>query len=734
MWLLEERLGGAESQHHRETLFTIGNGYLSTRGTFEEGLPDEWRTTFLHGVFDAAPFGFTELANVPDWTAVEVELDGEHFALHSGQADGHRRLDLRTGELTRTVEWTAPSGRAARLEFRRFASLADPHLAVVTVRVTPAQDSVVEIRVPVAGAAANMGEGGTLLQHTVPLAPIHHDGVHGMQARTVDGAYQVALAVRATPHGPAPELSGVSTRGMTVRTLRFAAAAGETVGVDKVTAYHTSRDGAEPADAAVARVRGAGSVAEIARASAAAWEAEWEASDVRIDGDADAQLAVRFNLFQLLIAAPRRDNQVSIGAKTLSGFGYRGHVFWDTELFMFPFFLYTQPEVARNLLDYRWHRLPQARAKAAAGGLEGAQFPWESADSGMEVTPKWLPHESSETGLVRIWTGDIEIHVSADIAYAAMRYWAVTGDDDWFADRGAEMVLDTARYYAAAAQEDPDGSFHYRDVIGPDEYHEHVDDNAFTNAMARWNLRAAATAYEWLARSRPERAAELAAQLAITGDLLCRWEQVARGIAVPVLPDGRIAQFAGYFELEDVDLAEHEPRTRSMQAIFGIEGANKRQVLKQPDVLMMMRLLESEGEFTAEQRRVNYDYYTPRTDHVYGSSLGPAMQAILAGRAGLPDDALTHFSRAAYCDLEDIRGDTRHGIHGASCGGVWQALVFGFAGLRVAPDGSWTVSPRLPTGWDRLAFTVVLRGEPQRVEISRRSGSVTAEEFLVHVA
>jgi kojibiose phosphorylase len=297
---------------------------------------------------------------------------------------------------------------------------------------------------------------------------------------------------------------------------------------------------------------------------------------------------------------------------------------WDTEIFMLPLFTYTAPHIARNLLHYRYRLLPAAREKARANGFEGAQFPWESADTGEEVTPTWVPLWGDRTKLVRIWTGDIEIHISADIAYAARQFWTATGDDDWYAREGAELVLDTAKFWASRAELNAEANrYEYNDVIGPDEYHDHVDNNAYTNRMAQWNLRAALDTLDWLEAHAPARKKELVAQLDLTPERLAHWRDVIARIYLPVSPAGVIEQFEGYFQRRDVDLAAMEPRTRSIQEIFGIEGANAAQVLKQPDVLMLQYLLR--GSFTDESVRTNYDYYTPRTDHTYGSSLGPAI-------------------------------------------------------------------------------------------------------------
>jgi kojibiose phosphorylase len=741
-WLVDQTSFDRGSLHHDETVLTIGNGYFCSRGTFEEPYPGEWRTTFLHGVFDAVPIAFTEIANMPDWTAVQVRVDGHAFDMRGAGAgaegsvvtDYRRILDLRTGRLSRSLTWTSPTGVVATLQFSRFASLADEHLGVVTVRVTPDRPCTVQIGVPVASPAGNLNDGRYHIRHTVHERQVGSGDVAGVQVSTQDGCYEVAMACRVTPVGEPTSTARWELPEALSLVTDFAPEAGQTVGVDKVAAYQTSRDGTvgdEVADTAVRRVQEAADVASLSRASDERWAQDWQRCGVEIDGDDEVLRAVRFTIFHLLIAGPRTDDDVNIGAKTLSGFGYRGHAFWDTEIFMLPMFIHTLPEVARNLLDYRWHRLVAARRKAASQGFEGAQFPWESADTGEEVTPAFMPAWGDPNTLVRVWTGDIEIHISADIAYGALQYLHVTGDEEWFAARGAELVLDVARFYASRAEEDDDGTFHYRDVIGPDEYHEHVDDNAFTNAMARWSIRSALSTLEWLERERPERAAQLRADLDLSRERLTWWRTVADGIVVPVLPDGLIPQFEGYLDLIDVDLDDYEPRTRSMHEILGLEGANEHQVVKQPDVLMLTLLLED--EFSDEQRRVNYDYYTPRTDHTYGSSLGPAMQAIIAARDGLPDDAMEHFRRAAFSDLGDVRGNADSGIHAASCGGVWQAVVLGFGGLKIADDGTFTTHPALPRAWRRLAFTVTVRGEQHRIEIHNEEAAMADGEIKAFI-
>jgi kojibiose phosphorylase len=525
----------------------------------------------------------------------------------------------------------------------------------------------------------------------------------------------------------------------------MAAVPGQMLIVDKFVAVATSRDTQDPLKMALEQVNAIMDWPDAYAANAAAWEGEWEHTDVVIEGDttsdssesdaAEAQLALRFNLFQMLIAAPRHANDltrpsgVNIGAKTLSGFGYRGHSFWDTEVFMLPLFIYTAPHIAKNLLNYRYQRLPAARAKAKSNGYEGAQFPWESADTGEEVTPTWVPHFADRNKLVRIWTGDIEIHISADVALAALKYWQVTGDDTWLVEQGAELILDTAKFWASRAEWNAElNRYEYNDVIGPDENHEHVNNNAYTNRMAQWNLQLALDILDWLKAHAPDKAIDLVERLDLSADRLSHWREVIDKIYLNVIASGLIEQFEGFFQQPYVDLAAMEPRTRSVQEIYGIQEASQIQVLKQPDVLMMQYVLRE--AYTHEQVRVNYDYYTPRTDHTYGSSLGPSIQAIMACEVGKPDDAYEHFIRAARADLRDVRGNAGDGIHAASAAGTWQAVVFGFAGLRVkgiskmlsaaaveleAPG--WTITPRLPKGWKRVAFKFYYRGVLQSVDI-----------------
>lgn len=716
-WLVVENAFDADKLNHHETIFTIGNGYLGTRGAFEEYYPNENRSTFLHGVFDDTPVVFTELANAPDWMELEIWLAGERFSLEEGSLEAyHRELDMSTATIKRSLTWRSPNGRTTRLEFERFASLADLHLCALRVQITPLDyTGKIYVRTGLNGEADNLG-----LKHWQWLDQGARGDSAWLKLRTRGSGVELGQAVRLMVRHPSQSTRTVNwdLRNHPGLAVSTAAEAGETVSVLKWITQFTSRDTQKPLQAARKALAQTGALSWEAawEAHRAAWEQEWQRGDVVIEGDDEAQLAIRFNIFQLLIAAPRTDERVNLGAKTLSGYGYRGHAFWDTEIFMLPFFTYNRPEIARNLLSYRWHNLPGARQKAAENQFKGAQYPWESAATGEEVTPTWVANPQDRTHLIRIWTGDIEIHISADIAYAIWQYWQNSGDDEFLIKRGAEVILETARFWASRVEWEAElDRYEISDIIGPDEYHDHVDNNIYTNAMVRWNLQTAFKLLEWLSAQAPADLERLKRKLKLRGAELETWKQVIEKIYLPFdAQTGLVEQFEGYFQREDVNLAALEPRSDSMQSILGIEGVNRTQILKQPDVLMLMYLLPE--LYSEEVMRTNYAYYTARTDHTFGSSLGPSIMAIMAARANDPSAAYEHFMRAARADLFNVRNNAGDGIHGASAGGLWQAVVFGFGGLRQGAEG-WEAQPNLPPHWKRLAFRIVERGQVREFDL-----------------
>ncbi len=709
-WTITETALQPDRLPAQEAVFTVGNGYFGTRGTFEEGFGEREPLTLIAGLWDDVPLVHTELVNAPDWTAVDLWVNDERFRLDRGRVLAYRRtLDMRQGVLRRQVRWESPRGDVVDITWERFAFWHRPHLAAQRVWVTTVRRPVtVRLRLRLDALTPN-----DEMYHWHRVA----EGEGWIHVRTRTTRRECVVGQVVQPWGQTPQRrEGTALPGQWGETFTFTLEPGTFAGLDRLVALYTDADVPDPREAVQAALAEAAAAGydRIRVAHREGWADVWRVADVRIEGDDRAQRAVRFNLYHLLIAAPRHTDRVSIGAKTLSGTGYRGHVFWDTEIFMLPFFTFTQPETARRLLMYRYHTLPGARRKARANGYEGAQYAWESADTGDEVTPRWVPGPDGDP--IRIWCGDIELHISSDVPYAVWQYWQATGDDAFFRDYGAAILLETARFWESRVEwNDTRQRYEINDVIGPDEYHEHVNNNAFTNEMVRWHLERALDTVRWLEAHAPARYRDLRQRLDLTPERLARWQHIRDHLFLPYDPEsGLIEQFEGFFALEDIDLTAYEPRTRSMQAILGIEGANRRQVLKQPDVLMLLYLLPD--RFPREALAVNWDYYTPRTDHTYGSSLGPAIHAALAAWLGKTEEAYEHFMRAALVDLEDVRGNAADGIHGASCGGVWQAVVFGFAGLRLTADG-WQVSPHLPPHWRRVTFRFYHKGQLQEVEV-----------------
>ena len=708
-WNILESDFSSEKLHSQETVFTIGNGYLGTRGSFEEGYPGEQAATLIHGIFDDAPIVTTELVNCPSWLQLIIRIDGEPFRLDRGEILQYdRRLNLRVGLLTRMVHWRSPAGHEFKIRFERFCSLADQHLLALRCHITSINfEGTIEIESGFEQTPTTVD-----VSHWKTLNAGVLDQIAWLSTQTLQSGLQLGLAAKlqiTNENGSVPVRHRVEDYTNAPSLLASVSIHPDSsISIEKIVSVYTSRETELPLAIALRRLSTAPCYKTLFAAHITAWALAWQNCDILIEGDLNAQISARYNLFQLLIAVPCHDDRVSIPAKTLSGFAYRGHIFWDTDIFIVPVFTFTQPHLARNLLTYRYHTLPGARQKAQEAGFEGAMFAWESADTGREVTPRWVPGKNGES--IRIWCGDIEIHINADIAYAAWHYWKHTGDDAWMRDYGAEIIFDTAKFWGSRVEWNSEQQcYEINDVIGPDENHDHVNNNVFTNAMVQWHLRSAITLWDWLARSYPEIATRLQRDLDLTRDRFSFWNNISDRIRINFDPETcLLEQFDGFFQRTDVNLAEYEPRSRSMQAILGIEPTNQTQILKQPDALMLMYLLRE--QFDQKTLRSNWDYYTPRTDHNYGSSLGPAIHAILACDLDQSAEAYHHFMRAAMVDLEDVRGNAAEGIHAASAGGVWQAIVFGFGGVRLTEFGP-VACPNLPPGWTRLKFRIVWRNQ-----------------------
>ncbi len=727
-WHLVENTFLEERQHHTETILTIGNGYLGTRATFAEGYPDELPSTLVHGIYNLhADDIVPDLANIPAWFAVSIVVDGHRFRMDEGTVLGFRHmLNMKNGVLSRDVLWQSPADHVLRFAFERFASMADQHVLAQRVTIT-ALDAVKQLswRAFLDDTRAwnlvyTPEEGVKAVSHWADVAAGAAADRAWWQARTTQSGYQVRLAQHVTADGVdvRPVNDGDSPGHMFGTALNT----GESVTFTRVVAIGTSRDttdltGFVDGKLAAAMTQGYDA---LKAAHERVWAAIWDDVDIVIAGDEYAQHAIRFAAYHVVIAAPRRDDRVSIGAKTLSGSGYKGHVFWDTELFMLPLFTLSQPHVARNLLMYRYHNLPGARAKAREAGFEGAMFPWESTDTGEETTPRWTPPDRHGKR-IRIWTGDHEQHISSDIAFAVWQYWEWTGDEAFMRDYGAELMLDTAVFWGSRAEwNESQGRYEISQQIGPDEFHENVDNSVYTNVLVIWHLEHALKVLEWLRGVAPEKAAALTQQLDLSAARVAHWRDIAAKMYVPRHAELNVyEQFDGFFEMDAIDVSAYEPRVKNMDVILGHARTQHTQVLKQADVVMMMALL-GDRIGSREERLRNWRVYMPRTAH--DSSLSASIHAWEAARLGLTDEAYAFFMRSAGLDLENNKGNVRDGIHAAANGALRQAIVFGFAGLHITQDGGWATDAHLPPWWESVTFSFYFRGETQRVTVTPEQG------------
>ena len=735
-WLVRQSGHDPERANYYETIFTVGNGRLGTRGSLEEGHRGEWSGTYLNGVYDAHDAPVIDLVNAPDWLWLVISVGGVRLDVQSCTVVEHERaLDLARGLLWRRTVFEDAQGRRTRLETLRFASMAARSVCGLRYEITAENHtSTISVISGINGDRRNLERlpaypHGTAFEpetrwdkwaktkHLVESDRSIDDFTVYLEMRTAASDITIGVASSTWGYPPAPaQRSVVQEYERVAERFDFELAEGQTTRLDKLVTVMTSRDPAAPGyglDPIPDRCFGALEAATEAgfdallADSVAVWERKWASCDCVISGDADADAAckaVRFGIYHLLIAANELDPTVNIGAKSLSGEGYRGHVFWDTEILMLPFFIFTQPDTARALLRYRHHTLAGARQNADADGKRGARYAWESADTGVEECPEW-----TVDGVDRLWMRDEEVHVGADVVYGIMRYVSATGDTPFLVEYGAEILFETSRYWVDRLEYDEAADrYSLKMVMGPDEFHVHVDDNAFTNALVRYNLEQAVAVYQELATDYPAELAELAAALGLAAGEVHEWQARAERIVDLVDPGtGLIEQFRGYFGMEDVPITVWDendmPRYPEGYHHFNCENTT---LLKQPDVVMVQYLLpDLHGP---ESKRANFDYYESRTLHK--SSLSPSIHAIMGIEVGDFTRATQYFARSAFVDLADNQGNTAEGMHIASAGGTWQTVVSGFGGFRVR-NGVMTFDPWLPPGWERIEFRLQWHGD-----------------------
>jgi alpha,alpha-trehalose phosphorylase len=733
-WRIVETAYSSEHMGRAETIFSLSNGYLGVRGTFEEGRPALSPGTFVNGFHETWPivhaegaFGLAEtgqtIVNVPDATILKLYVDDEPLYLPVARMQEYRRtLDMREGTLRRELLWSTPSGKHVRVRTRRLISLEHRHLLAMSYEVTVTDQAAPLV---ISSQVANRQDTtpGDEAAPGTPADPrlakdfgrrvLNAEELGGEGGRllfgyrTTDSGMTLGIGVDHVVETEAPYHADRSLEedlGKLVLTVD--ARPGVPVRITKYAVYQRSRS--VPPRELVDRCRrtldralemGFDGLLEQQQRHL---ELFWRRADIEVETDADGidvQQAVRWNLFQLLQASWRAEGS-GIPAKGLTGQAYEGHYFWDGEVYVLPFLAYTQPRIARNLLRFRHSMLDAARTRARVLSQRGATFPWRTIN-GEEASAYYQ-------------AGTAQYHINADIAHAIRKYVDVRGDVEFLVEVGAEMLVETARLWEDLGFYGDDGRFHIHSVTGPDEYTTVVNDNAFTNVMARLNLNYAASAVRRLQRERPEDYRALEHRVGLAAGEVEAWERAAQSMYVPFDPQRGInPQDDTFLDRERWDL-DATPRDRFPLLLHYHPLVIYRfQVIKQADVVLAMSLCGN--EFTAEQKRRNFDYYDPLTTG--DSSLSAAVQSIVAAEIGRADKALEYFRYALMMDLADIAGNVSDGVHVASTGGVWMSIVFGFGGVRDF-DGELTIDPRLPASWRRLRFPIRFQDRQLVVELA----------------
>jgi alpha,alpha-trehalose phosphorylase len=741
-WCIREISFDTASHFLDETLFALGNGYIGLRGTGEEGYSGPAGTsldgTYLNGFYESEPIQYPEAAyglakvnqfmlNVPNAKGIELWLEDERFDLLAGAIQSYERvLDFRTGLLTRVVEWTSPQSRSVRVRSRRMVSFENKHLFAIEFEVTSLNfDGKLRLVSALDGAVKNLEAGDDPRVGSAISGPTLHmidseqaGGFAALVQKTHNSGFTLVSATESALSAELPAVFAQDGQRLT-QTWELAASAGQSVTLTKYGSYYSSRD----YDAKELMWRSKDTLSNAAaagfddlRLAQEQYLADfWQQADVQIAGDDALQQGMHFNQFHLLQSVGR-DGKTNISAKGVTGEGYEGHYFWDTEIYIFPFFLYSKPEIARKLLEYRYAGLPKARERARQMSHDkGALYPWRTI-AGDECSA-YFP------------AGTAQYHINADIAYSIKMYMEATDDQEYLVKAGAEIVMETARIWTGIGSYDREGRFCINQVTGPDEYTALVNNNYYTNAMAQMHLNFAASIAEQLQAQAPSEFARIAAAMALDAGEPGEWRRAASLMNLPYDDALQIhAQDDSFLSKKVWDFANTPKENYPLLLNYHPMVIYRHQVCKQADVVLALLLLSD--RFSLEDKRRDFDYYEAVTTH--DSSLSSCIFGIIAAEVGYQDKAYQYFMETARLDLDDTHGNTHYGVHTAAMAGTWLGVAFGFAGMRVV-GGELHFAPTLPKQWQHYTFKIHFRGallevhvEPGSVEYRLLQGEALA--------
>ncbi len=716
--------------------FMTGNGYLGYRGTFPEWRKAEYVGCVVSDTYDNADGKWTELCTVPNGLFAEAELvdivsDRSPVSLFEGKTFSYERsLNVRYGVQHRSVEWGRGNEIEVAIRDARFASYTDLHLLCQTYSLDAHSDMKVRFTAGIDGDIWSLNG-----EH-------YSDRVTGEQNEslyfdcvTQEKGLPITVATTVVMTGAQPlRSSRRMEKNACYVVYEFELESGQRISFNQYMAVYSGNDSGDPRRAALSSLERAVETGYEALlvSHKAVWDDRWNRCHVTIEGDPAAQTVLRYCLYQNAIATPAHTDHLPIGARGLSCQAYQGAAFWDQEIFNLPVFMYTEPEIARRILVYRYRTLNGARKKAEDLGYGGAFYAWVSADTGEEICPSFFFEDVLTGRKIRNHFNDWQIHVSPDIAFTIWKYYQATGDFEFLVDYGAEMMFEIARFLWIRAFYNPARDrYEYIRLLGPDEYHENVDNNLFTNYQAQYSFRRALQIYQLLAERAPEALETLKRTIGLSDAEPEHWQRVLDKIYIPAPreKDRVIPQFDRFFELEDVRPDELESRLLDPGEYWGWPNgvAVHTQVAKQADVIQLFAI--HPDAYRRDVMKANYAYYEPRAQH--GSSLSLSVYSMVASWIGRMDQAYEYFMRSCTVDLfnanKAVSGGTFiGGIHTAASGAAWQIVVFGFAGARVHQDGVY-LDPHMPPQWDRVEFLMTFHRNDLRIEIGRSSVRLQAD-------
>jgi kojibiose phosphorylase len=719
-----------ESIMRNGNVYQIANGYMGYRGTLDEFGPDELVGITLAGIFDRVGDAWREPVNAPNGGFTQVTLDGKVISARSTTIKRHTQsLNLENAVFERETDYKS-KGKTLKIKSTRFLSADKPNLGVIKYSLT--SDKAAKFKI---GTGINYNIWDLNGSHLLKLSPVKKGEILVVHAVTNETSKKVAVA-EIVDFNFGKETHEIKDN-KNLRVVDLDAEAGKTYIFYKYFAVYTDNDPVTISvnEAAISTVKEAKALGYETCLSNhnAQWAKKWERCDVTIGGDDEAQQALRYSIFQLLIVAPVNGSGNSIPARALSGQVYKGAIFWDTEMFMFPFFLYTYPEKAVELMRYRIKTLDGARRKAKTEGVgfKGAFYAWESQETGDDACTYFNIGDPFTKRDLRTHFRDKQVHISGDVAIAMWEYFKLTGDDSLLLEGGAEVILECARFYYSYAYFKKDkNQYEILDVIGPDEYHERVNNNAFTSMVAKATFEIANATVNYLKQKHPDEFNALVKKIDIANELPLFVEAAAL-LYVPQ-PDektGVIEQFDAYYKLKDTTVEELKAGMIHPNEYLGAgQGlAVPTKVIKQADVVMMLNLFKD--RYSKEIKKANWEYYEPRTEH--GSSLSACAYAMVAADIGKLDWAYNYFLKTAKIDIEAkykvyVGTIFMGGSHPAANGGAWMTAVFGFGGVK-AGEEHVAINPRLYKKWKKLQFNMVYKGDRFNITITKDDVAIIAD-------